>query len=82
MTDDNQGWDCGSTMAFVLTWCDFLAASPQRYRNIHASSGIINMTSFYSSGGNLSQVLSSRPPHFTIAAQLCKLYLGHLLNDK
>jgi hypothetical protein len=34
---------------------------------------MINITSFYSSGGNLSQVLSGRPRHFTLAGRLCNL---------
>ena len=73
MTDDKQGWDHRPTVAFFLTGCDFLPAIPQSDRHIHTSSGMINITSFYSSGGNLSQVLSGRSPHFTIAVQLCNL---------
>ena len=34
---------------------------------------MINITSFYSSRGNLSQLLSGRPPHFTLAGRLCNL---------
>jgi len=73
MTDGNQGWDRRATVAFFLTWCDFLAASPQTATHIKASSAMINITSFYSSRGNLSQLLSGRPPHFTIAVQLGNL---------
>lgn len=80
-TDENQGVEHEPKVAF-FTGCDILTASPQSDRHIQASGGIINITSFYSSGGNLSQVWSGRRPHFTLAVQLCNLYLGHLLNDK
>ena len=33
-TDDKQGWDRRATVEFFLTWCDFLAASPQTARHI------------------------------------------------
>ncbi|WP_333332674.1 hypothetical protein [Microcoleus sp. LAD1_D3] len=81
MTDDNQSGEHGPKVAF-FTGCDFVTGSLQSDRHIQASSGRINITIFYTSGGNLSPVLSDRLPHFTIAVQFCNLYLGHLLNDK
>ncbi|WP_242721489.1 hypothetical protein [Microcoleus vaginatus] len=77
MTEDNQGEDLEPKVAF-FTGYDFLTGSLQSDRHILASSGMINITSFYSSGGNLSPVLSDRLPHFTIAVQFCNLYRGHL----
>ncbi len=46
-------WSKGLKLLF-FTECEFLTASLQSDRHIQASSGIMNITSFYSSGGNLS----------------------------
>lgn len=74
-------WSTGLKLHFFYR-CDFLTASLLSDRHIQASSGMINVTSFYSSGGNLSPVLSGRPLHFTICVQHCNLYRGAFLSDK